>query len=197
MKREPRRVYRGESCEQRKLARRERLVEAGIQTFGTTGYSKTLVRDVCRSAQLTERYFYESFADKEALLREAYREVLERISSTYAVAYAAGGWSARTLLTAYFTFIREQPAAARILFFEVVGVSPEVDVMYRETIGGMAADMGRLCGYRADAPMHGLAAAGAMIAIASAWVLFDFRDSVENLVEQTLSFISAPALVGK
>jgi AcrR family transcriptional regulator len=64
----PVRPWRGVSATERTAERRERLIEAALEVFATRGYSASTVRDVCREAGLTERYFYESFRNREALL---------------------------------------------------------------------------------------------------------------------------------
>jgi AcrR family transcriptional regulator len=40
--------------------------------FGATGYAAVSVKQVCQAAGLTERYFYQSFSDREALLAGVY-----------------------------------------------------------------------------------------------------------------------------
>ena len=62
------RPYRGVSAEQRRTDRRARLLEAGLQLLGTVGWEQTSMTAVCAEARLTERYFYESFRNREALL---------------------------------------------------------------------------------------------------------------------------------
>src|ERR1700741_2572051 len=70
-----RRHYGGHSTEERRLARRERLIEAATRVYGELGYRNTTVKAVCEAAGLTERYFYESFANSEALLVAAFETV--------------------------------------------------------------------------------------------------------------------------
>jgi len=62
-----RRSFKGMSLEERQAERRERLMEAGLQAYGTQGFFSVTVRDICIEAKLTERYFYESFKNSEAL----------------------------------------------------------------------------------------------------------------------------------
>ena len=65
------------------MQRRERLLDAALRVYGTRGYHSTTVKAVCDAAGLTERYFYESFPNGEALFLALYRDVsvkaLERI----------------------------------------------------------------------------------------------------------------------
>jgi AcrR family transcriptional regulator len=73
------RHYGGHSTEQRRLARRERLIEAATRVYGEVGYRNATVKAVCEAAGLTERYFYESFANSEALLIAAFDTVSHRL----------------------------------------------------------------------------------------------------------------------
>lgn len=64
------RPYRGVSAEDRRAERRVRLKEASLDLIGAAGVEEVTVEAVCRSAGLTKRYFYESFADRDALFAE-------------------------------------------------------------------------------------------------------------------------------
>ncbi|MEV6558940.1 TetR/AcrR family transcriptional regulator [Nocardia sp. NPDC051756] len=62
------RRWRGRSPADRVAGRREQLIEACTELMATVGAAETSMRGVCRQAGLTERYFYESFANLDALL---------------------------------------------------------------------------------------------------------------------------------
>ena len=66
------RRYGGVDSEERQRQRKARLIEAGLAVFGEQGYHASTVRDVCGKAQLTSRYFYESFDSMEALFKAVY-----------------------------------------------------------------------------------------------------------------------------
>ncbi len=72
---ERQRHYAGQSAEARALARRDRLIEAAVGVYGAQGYRNATVKAVCEAAGLTERYFYESFDNSEALLVAAFDRV--------------------------------------------------------------------------------------------------------------------------
>lgn len=63
----PRR-YRGITASERRAQTRERLLEAGLELFGTQGYADTSIRAVSTAASMNSRYFYESFSSREDLL---------------------------------------------------------------------------------------------------------------------------------
>src|ERR1700755_629057 len=73
------RNYAGLSADERRLARRERLIEGGIRAYGELRHRNTPVKAVCEAAGLTERYFYESFANSEALLVAAFDTISRRV----------------------------------------------------------------------------------------------------------------------
>jgi AcrR family transcriptional regulator len=69
------RVWGGTTLDARRDARRERLLDVGFELLGAQGSAAVTVRAVCRAAQLTDRYFYESFPDRDALLVAVYDRV--------------------------------------------------------------------------------------------------------------------------
>src|SRR5690606_9237384 len=66
------RRFRGVAADERRRQRRQQLLDAGLKCFGTVGFRAAGVRDICAEAQLTERYFYESFKNREALFLAVY-----------------------------------------------------------------------------------------------------------------------------
>src|SRR5215212_10332014 len=87
----PVRRWRGRSASERTAERRERLIEAALEVFGSRGYSASTVRDVCREAGLTERYFYESFPNREALLGALADRIVDDSLEAVAAALADPG----------------------------------------------------------------------------------------------------------
>lgn len=68
----------GTTLPDRQAARRERLLDTGLELLGGRGSSAVTVRAVCRTAKLTERYFYENFTDREQLVLAVYERVAEQ-----------------------------------------------------------------------------------------------------------------------
>jgi AraC-like DNA-binding protein len=73
----PSRQFKGMSLEQRQNMRREKLIEAGLQAYGTHGFFSVTVKDICKEAKLTERYFYESFKRSEELFKVVYLKLID------------------------------------------------------------------------------------------------------------------------
>jgi AcrR family transcriptional regulator len=74
-------VYGGATGEQRIAERRRKLIEAGMNLFGSPGSESVRVKDVVVEAGLTERYFYESFSDLEALFDAVLELAIETVES--------------------------------------------------------------------------------------------------------------------
>jgi AcrR family transcriptional regulator len=131
MAKERTRQYGGHSAEERRLARRERLIEAAIRVYGEVGYRNATVKAVCEAAELTERYFYESFAGSEALLIASLDTVSHRLIDCLERVRAEHGGAAdercHAVLRAYFQALKDDPVGARLFVLEIVRVGPAVD----------------------------------------------------------------------
>ena len=73
--------WSGVPLEDRQALRRDELIAAGVQLLGGEGGPAVTVRAACRQAGLTERYFYESFADRDEFVRAVYDDVCTRAMS--------------------------------------------------------------------------------------------------------------------
>ena len=71
------RIWGGTTLGERRAARRRQLVETGLDLLGGEAPGAVSVRAACRGAKLTERYFYESFADRDALVLAVYEDVAD------------------------------------------------------------------------------------------------------------------------
>jgi AcrR family transcriptional regulator len=80
------RRWAGTTLDVRRAARREQLIAAGFALLGEQGASAVSVRGVARTARLSERYFYESFPDREALLLAVHDRVAEQARARIAAA---------------------------------------------------------------------------------------------------------------
>ncbi|MCE5289163.1 MAG: TetR/AcrR family transcriptional regulator [Nocardiaceae bacterium] len=77
------RPFRGVPAEERRAVRRAQLIEAMLDVIDRDGMAGLKVSAICQQAGLTERYFYESFANREEALMETFaqfgRETFEKI----------------------------------------------------------------------------------------------------------------------
>lgn len=118
------RTYAGVDGNARVTERRRLLVEAGLDLLGTTE-PELSVRGVCRQAGVASRYFYESFADKNALMEAVYDHVIGDITVTALAAVAASPTTERervhAAVQAIVRMIAEDPRRGRLLFSATLG----------------------------------------------------------------------------
>jgi AcrR family transcriptional regulator len=129
------RPYAGISQPERQARRRELLLQAGLEVFGTTGYAASSVREICEVAELNRRYFYESFNTREDLLRAVYEQIVaESRDAIIAAINSADGVedAIRAGLTAWWGTVTSDLRKARIITLEIVGVSEAIETRRRE-----------------------------------------------------------------
>jgi AcrR family transcriptional regulator len=132
------RPWRGLSPEERREARRRRLLKAGLHLFGTLGYAATSLTALCAEGNVSPRHFYEIHPGREELLATLYDEIAGELGRTVRAAQSAARLTVdaqiRSGLQAVVAILTDNPCKARILIIEVVGVSPALDEVRREGI---------------------------------------------------------------
>ena len=83
------RPWRGQSPQERREARRRRLLDAALELFGTTGYAATSLTALCAQAGVSPRHFYELYAGREPLMADLYDEIVLETARLVDEAYAA------------------------------------------------------------------------------------------------------------
>jgi AcrR family transcriptional regulator len=132
----------GVSARARTEDRRRRLLDAALDVVGERGVADFTMTAVCRSANLTERYFYESFTRREDLLTALFDGVAARAldratHAADAVAPAGLERRARAAVGAVTRLLAEDPRAAR-LYREAVG-HPGLAARRQDTVTAFAA----------------------------------------------------------
>ncbi len=141
------RQYRGVSESERHQERRARLLEAGIAIFGDHGYHNSTVKSVCAAAGLTERYFYQSFTNREDFFRVVYEHEVQKLRGAilHAVLAQTGPEQmAKTGLTTFFATLQNDLRLSRILLLEATRVGGEMDTVWRKSTDEFAVDLTRL-----------------------------------------------------
>jgi len=141
--RAPFRSYGGVSATERVAARRARLLDAGLELYGTRGFAATGVKDVCRRAGVTDRYFYESFRDSA----ELFTAVFDRATSDLLalVAHKVGEVppepesQVRASIETFVRALAEDPRKARVVFVESTSAGADVDRHIRASLRQFAA----------------------------------------------------------
>ncbi len=124
------RRYRGLSAEERRDDQRARLIRAAINEFSSRGYHSTSVEDIVRSARTSRTAFYAFFDNREAAMYGALQASLQALLAAVRSRLRAVDRDADLIevgVTAYVEFLVSDPAAARILLLESIGISPEVN----------------------------------------------------------------------
>lgn len=119
-------LYAGVSAEDRRAERRARLLEAGLELVGTAGWQAATVRAICSHAQLTPRYFYESFENREALLVVVFDGIAEeaagRVLDAVVAAPEDAAAKSRAAVESFVGLLEEDPRKAHVLFVEGRGI---------------------------------------------------------------------------
>lgn len=197
-------VYRGVTADERRAERRARLLEAALELVGAGGWQAAGVRAVCGRAQLTTRYFYESFQNRDALLLALLDAIVEEAAARVLTAVAAApddaGSKARAAVGAFADLLAEDPRKARVAFGEAEGN----DALVRRRRDGLRlfarlmAEQARAFyepeGAAVDDPIVEIAAlllAGGMAELFVAWLDGDVQATREQLVEDVAALLAA------
>ncbi|AXQ30000.1 TetR/AcrR family transcriptional regulator [Solimonas sp. K1W22B-7] len=186
-----RRTFKGIAPEARQRERYERFMEAGLELFGTRGYHGVTVRELCAGAKLTERYFYESFKDREALFGAVYQRQVEllraRVLQNLQRHMPDAQAMTRVGLETFFQGLREDPRCARILFVDVLSISPAMTEQSRQVTSGLSGFLlqftqtlyPRVQASGLDPSIIATGLVGACINVAMHWVYGGFAEPVE------------------
>ena len=186
--------------EARHAERRDRLVNAGVELVGTGGVPAMTMRAVCRQAQLSQKFFYESFTDTDDLLREVYRTTFQRAR---AVIDAAGGQASdhlsktRAGVDAAAQLVSDDPRVCRILLVEPVA-DLRLRHFVRDTIGVMiTASIAQSASPTGDSPeikMHYATVFGAIISLFLEWTEGNLGDDRAMFVDHVTTVLCSSPL---
>jgi AcrR family transcriptional regulator len=195
------RRYGGVDAAERRRERQRKLIDAGLAVFGERGYHLSTVRDICSTAGLTERYFYESFKTLGELFDAVYAELRGQMQQQVMAAVIAQGMAqpdpmamGESSLRAWYAFLHEDPRRARIMLVDAVAVSEsgmrgaeaainEFKGMLRTFVSMLYPNFERH-GLDMDVVVSGLA--GSTIYIAKNWVQSGFKHSLDEILLHTM-----------
>lgn len=188
------RRYSGRSVDEWKAARRERLLAAALELFGTLGYPATSVERLCAQAKVSTRHFYHEFQNKEAVLLAVHAQVIElAVRGTTEALERTADSPVRERITAavdsYLRTIMADLRLARVSFVEVVGTSPAVEeqrLAFRDLVIASVVGIGETAVERQEiAPKDfrfiGLCFIGAVNTVVYDWMLADPRPPAEQV----------------
>jgi AcrR family transcriptional regulator len=102
--------WSGVPLQDRQTLRRDELIAAGVDVLGGDDGSTLTVRAVCRTAGLTERYFYESFTDRDEFVRAVY----DHVCST-AMSALTSSTTPRDAVERFVALVVDDPVRGRVL----------------------------------------------------------------------------------
>lgn len=118
------RQFKGLSLSERKQERREKLIEAGIEAYGSHGFFSVTVKDICQEAKLTERYFYESFKKSEQLFQTIFLKLIDELQQNVMQAIMQASTDPKKMieagLTALLMTLKNNPRMARIIYIDAM-----------------------------------------------------------------------------
>ncbi len=196
--RQNKRRYGGVLPEERQRVRRARLIEGGLDVFGTKGFHGATVREVCVAAHLTERYFYESFKTLPQLFLAVYAELAEQLMAhTLAVVAKAEPTPLGMLepaMRVFLAFIRDDPRRGRIMLVDSLGVNEQVAALSGATARDYSAMLKLQLHRLVPAKVMGeisldLLADGMIglnVLLAQRWMQDGFKEPIDTVVRTNL-----------
>jgi len=182
--------WAGVSPADRQAERRALLVRAAFGLFGDGGEAAVSVRSVCRAAELNSRYFYESFADTDALLGAVYDEVAIQLGSILTAAMVSTRDERARLragIRAVLDFSSADPRRGKILFTEA-RTNPVLAArrtIAQDRVRELVLDEQRRTAPETDRVATEVGAAmyaGAMAELAQQWLAGTLGDDVDAVV---------------
>jgi AcrR family transcriptional regulator len=186
-------TWGGQTADERQAERRRKLLDAAYELWGEGGWAAVTMRKVCARAGLTDRYFYENFTDRDALLTAVWDQVHHEVTTAVAAPLRERDRhpvdNVRHAVAALLCYITEQPTSAQILFGDHTGIAvleqrrhdmvatlAELMVESLKPFLSPAADLLSL-------RMSAVIAIGGTIELITAWQAGTFATSSERIVE--------------
>jgi AcrR family transcriptional regulator len=188
----PTRSYGGVSAAERVASRRQKLLDAGLDLFGSQGYTATGVKDVCRAAGVTDRYFYESFADRKELFLAVFDARVDELFDAVVEAVGAAGPDPvpqlRAAIGTFLDLVTSDSRTPRVVFSEPAAVGPEAEAHMRVTLRRFSQLAAATASHhmRDDrlAPLIGLALVGTLERVVVEWQDRELHTSVPEVIEE-------------
>jgi AcrR family transcriptional regulator len=198
------RTIRGLDAEQRRAERREQLLDAALKLFAAEGYLGTSIEQICSTAFIGMKSFYELFASREecylALLQRTSERLEERMADAAAQATGNERQEAPRLLATFVHALVDDPRITKVTFGMASGISAAVERQRRTNRRWAAGFLVQLWD-RYDGPQpeeqsavrHSVAIGlvGGMFDLISDWLLeanLSDQGQIEALVDDLTTF---------
>nr|WP_281373647.1 TetR/AcrR family transcriptional regulator [Haloechinothrix aidingensis] len=171
------------------------MIDAALEIWQEHGWAAVSMRGVCAQAGLIDRYFYESFADRDELLVAVWDKVRDEmfgllLESISDVSDHPPLVQLRSAIEVLVHRLVEHPRHAQIIFGEHAG-SPALEQRRQETLQRATDMLGQLARpfLRADVDENGfrmtvLMGIGGFYELISAWRAGIVRADADQIIEQ-------------
>jgi AcrR family transcriptional regulator len=193
------RVYGGASADERRAARRRRLLDTALRLYGAAGGPAASIEKLCAEANVSTSHFYEQYDSRDALLTDLYDELSYRLFAAIDTAIAAVAEPShpayvRAGIGAFVDHIAQDESAARMLLVVPHAGADAILPHRRATIqrtvdllAGLADALvaaGKLP--ERDYSLTAIALTGAAIELLTSWFMADPRPSVDAVREELI-----------
>jgi len=121
--------------------RRQRILDAAVEAFATRGYDGASMSEIAAASGITKPVLYDHFASKRDLFVELMESIRDELVGRSARAMGADQpleTRVRVAIAAFFAYVDEHPAAARVLLVVPRG-DPELADAARQVQSGATA----------------------------------------------------------
>jgi AcrR family transcriptional regulator len=195
------RRIRGLDADQRRAERREQLLDAALELFAKQGYLATSIEQICSTAYVGTKSFYEIFDSKEACYLGLLQRVSERLEAGMVELATQATGSERQvapeLLAAFVHSLLDDPRVVKVTFGQASGISQVIERQRRTNRRWTATFLETLWDRfdeTTDDPARRAVAiglVGGLFDLVADWLLdADLGDAgqVENLIDDLTSF---------
>ena len=189
------------TSEERRAARRRKLMRVAVELYGNEGYRNVSVKSVCLAAGLSERYLYESFQNGEDLLRQCFtkvnKELFRKLDNTVTETEGTPIHKLQAALRVYLEHIKQNPAAARLFLFEMANVSPATEALQAQNLEEFGDRLVDILGVtpllqeRRLSPLLIKGVIGGGLHVARAWVASQYEEEVSEVVQVFLQLYAS------
>lgn len=129
------RRIQGLDAEQRRARRREQILAAAFDLIAADGYVNTAIEQICQTAFVGNKAFYELFDSKEdcylALLQQQSELSKDRVAAALSASSGARDDVVAAVIGAFAHSMVDDPRVAKVTFGEASGISAKVEQQRR------------------------------------------------------------------
>ncbi|MFE6922848.1 TetR/AcrR family transcriptional regulator [Nocardia sp. NPDC057663] len=178
----------GKTAAERQSERRQLLIDTTFEIIDNEGATAVTVRELSRRTGLTARYFYESFAGRDEMLRELFDAVaddmVDRCVAAIAAAKSDGGDIAEALARSFIDGLIQDRSKARLFLYE-----PLVETALSGGVPARASRIARIIHNelpdtldRTERALVALDLVGTLATVLSSWLTGAVRATREQII---------------